>query len=151
MNKQLLLSLLRHVLTASGSMIAAKGLADSGTIEAVSGGIMALIGFLLFRGDKPTPPPGAVAALMACLLCGCVVNRPVLRETMSYGGTNTTKELRITSFAIWPATQDIGRQKASLGKTFTVGQTDIREDAGGNTNALDALKALDSILGKIRP
>lgn len=87
----------------------------------------------------------------ALVLCaGCAVNRPHLTETVtSTNGVTTTRTLKVNTFAIWPATTSLERQKATLGKTMGLGTEGLREDGGG-TNLVDALRALDSILGRIR-
>lgn len=84
------------------------------------------------------------------LLVGCVVNRPVVSETVTTtNGVTTTRMLKVTSVALWPASQQIDKQRVSLGKTFGVGQTGMEQEGGG-TNMIEALKHLDSIVGKIR-
>lgn len=59
MNKDLILSLARHILTSVGGVLVTKGVVDSGTVEAVAGGIIALVGFFLFRKAKAAPAPEA--------------------------------------------------------------------------------------------
>ena len=82
------------------------------------------------------------AALGGVLASGCAVNRPVFSETTADG---TRRELRVSSWALWPATVDLARQKASLGKTFTLGTDGLREDGGG-TNVTESLRLLKAIL-----
>lgn len=92
-----------------------------------------------------------IIALIAAALCGCAVNRPIITErTIEPGGAVTEKTLKLMSFAIWPATQTIDKQRMSLGKTFSVGQSQFEQETSG-TNIVEALRAIDSILGKIRP
>ena len=70
------------------------------------------------------------------------------RET---NGVITVTESRLTTFALWPATQTIGQQRVTnthLGQG--IGEKELSQ-AGGGTNLVEALKALDSILGKIHP
>ena len=105
---------------------------------------------LVLLGEKVGLAILAIATL-ACLATGCAINRPVLTETVT--GTNgviTTRQLKVTTFLVWPATQSIERQRASLGKTISVGQSGIEQEGGG-TNVVEALKSIDSILGKVRP
>ena len=92
-----------------------------------------------------------VFSILFCLiLCGCVVNRPVVYErTYDINGLTSERELRINSFALWPATQSLDKQRVSLGKTFSVGQSGMEQEGGG-TNIIEALRAIDSILGKVR-
>lgn len=52
MTKEFLLALLRHALTGAGSVLVARGVADAGTIEAVVGGVLGVVGLLLSFRDK---------------------------------------------------------------------------------------------------
>lgn len=97
------------------------------------------------------PAVAVVVALLGVLFsAGCTVNRPHFTETTT--GTNgviTTRTLSVPTFAVWPATTALDKQRASLGKTFTLGTEGLREDGGG-TNVVEALRALDSILGRVK-
>lgn len=91
-------------------------------------------------------------ALYCAVLTGCAVNRPqFIHETYDpqTGLIIERRRLVVPSIVTWPATQSIEKQKASLGKTFSLGQTAMEQESGG-TNVVEALKAIDSILGKIR-
>lgn len=60
MNKELVLSITRHVITALGSILVARGLADSGLVETVAGAVVAVVGFIIARQEGkllglPTP------------------------------------------------------------------------------------------------
>lgn len=82
--------------------------------------------------------------------CGCALNRPFLTETTTgTNGVTTTRTLKVTTLALWPATTTLERQKATLGKTLGLGTEGLKEDGGG-TNVVEALRAIDSILGRIR-
>lgn len=91
-------------------------------------------------------------AILAALACaGCAVNRPEFVErTTGTNGVVIERRLVVPSWTLWPATQSIASQRASLGRTFTLGTTDA-DQSGGGTNIVETLKALDSILGKLRP
>ena len=52
MNKDTILSLVRHILTTAGAVAIQKGYLDGSTSEAVIGGIVAVVGFFLFRAKK---------------------------------------------------------------------------------------------------
>lgn len=52
MGKDFILSVLRHVLTSAGAVMVAKGYVDSGTFEAIVGGVLALVGLGLSFQDK---------------------------------------------------------------------------------------------------
>jgi hypothetical protein len=96
------------------------------------------------------PFAAALAAFTLCLLTGCAVNRPVLTErTIGTNGVVTERTLKMTSFVVWPATSSLDRQRASIGKTMSAGTQGL-EESGGGTNVVEALRALDSILGKIK-
>lgn len=84
--------------------------------------------------------------LLPLLLCGCVVARPYARETtITTNGVVTTREIGLTSFAIWPGTISIEKQRASLGKTMNLGQVNFEAETGG-TNVVESLRHIDSIL-----
>jgi len=91
-----------------------------------------------------------LVAVSLLLVSGCAYNRPTIRtETKSTNGTVTISETSARTFAVWPATSTVERQKLSNGKTQSIG-TDGLEQQGGGTNLVEALKAIDSILGRIR-
>lgn len=93
----------------------------------------------------------AIAILAALAFAGCAVNRPeFIERTTATNGVVTERRLVVPSWTLWPATQSIASQRASLGRTFTLGTTDV-DQSGGGTNLVEALKALDSILGKLKP
>lgn len=97
-----------------------------------------------------TPIVILFAVLGVLLTAGCAYNRPTIRtSTTSTNGTVTISETSARTFAVWPATSTVERQKLSNGKTQSIG-TDGLDQQGGGTNLVEALKALDSILGKIR-
>ena len=89
--------------------------------------------------------------LLALVALGCAVNRPEFVErTTGTNGVTSERRLTVSTWSLWPASTDLAKQKASLGKTFTLGTSDLGQDGGG-TNVVETLRALDSILGKIRP
>lgn len=87
---------------------------------------------------------------LAIIATGCAVNRPVLNETVTTtNGIITTKSLRMTSFAIWPATTTVDKQRGSVGKTLSVG-TEGAELETSNTNAAATLRELRLLLESLR-
>jgi hypothetical protein len=96
-----------------------------------------------------------LTVMALALATGCALNRPKLEET-----TTTTdkagnvvvqrRSLKVTSYAFWPAQTEVSKQTASVGKTLSTGVAGLREETGG-TNVVEALKSIDSILGKVRP
>ena len=90
--------------------------------------------------------------ILAIALVGCALNRPALRsERRETNGVVTVTESKLTSFALWPATQQIASQRLSNTHSGQgIGQKELGQEGGG-TNVIEALKALDSILGKIKP
>lgn len=91
------------------------------------------------------------ALLLALLAAGCAVNRPEFRETVvAADGSSTERRLTVSTWSLWPASTDLAKQRASLGKTMTLGTSDLGQEGGG-TNVVETLRALDSILGKLRP
>ena len=88
--------------------------------------------------------------LCLMLTAGCAYNRPTIRtETRTTNGFVSLSETSARTFAVWPATSTVDRQRLSNGKTQSVGTEGLAQEGGG-TNLVEALKALDSILGKIR-
>lgn len=89
---------------------------------------------------------GPVALLLGALLllgAGCAFNRVDLSSGPGAGGTNTTA--RVRSYAIWPATIDLAKQKISAGKTLSVGTEGLAADGGG-TNISATLDSLTRLL-----
>lgn len=92
--------------------------------------------------------------LLAALCTGCAINRPFIQETTTTDKgftTTTTKTVRLTTWALWPATQEIGKQRGSLGKTLTAGVGSAEQESTGGTNGVEALRVINDILGKVRP
>ena len=59
MNKQIIASIVRHVLTFAGGYLAAKGInLDDASIEAIAGGVSAVAGIAwsLYEKRKPAAP-----------------------------------------------------------------------------------------------
>lgn len=103
--------------------------------------------------------------LLVFLLCftalslmsvGCVLNRPRLSERNTTTLTNgvviaNEKNMKVTSFVLWPAKETVANQKASISaKTMSTGVDSLQQEGGG-TNVVDALKEINSILSKVRP
>ena len=103
-------------------------------------------------GSLPSPKitiPVSIL-LFAFVLSGCAINKPHMREEIiGTNGVRTIRELRATSYAIWPATQNVEKQKVTLGKTFAVGTEGITQETGG-TNVTETVKALSDLLKNIR-
>ena len=55
MNNEILLGLVRHILTAVGGVLIAKGTVDQSTVETVVGGVAAIVGALWSVFSKKTP------------------------------------------------------------------------------------------------
>jgi hypothetical protein len=88
--------------------------------------------------------------LLPLALAGCATNHATVRtEERSTNGTVVIRTSEVITRASWPATSELTRQKVSNGKTQSIG-TDGLSQEGGGTNVVDALRSLDSILGKIR-
>lgn len=51
-------------------------------------------------------------------------------------------------FALWPATQQIGKSRVSNGKTQSIGLTDVEQQSGGS-NVVAALQSIEKIISKI--
>jgi hypothetical protein len=88
--------------------------------------------------------------LAALLLAGCAWNRPTLRtEERGTNGMVRIQETRITSFALWPATSELAHQKASNGRTQTIG-TDGLAQEGGGTNLVEGLKEVRGLIRDLK-
>ncbi len=84
------------------------------------------------------------------LLCGCAFNRPnYTRTTYSTNGIMTVEKLSVPTYAIWPATTELGKQRVSIGKTISVGTSGLSED-GGSTNIAEAFKALADLVRAVK-
>ena len=106
------------------------------------------------------------AAVAAFALVGCAFNRPVIREhtteqkvTYVPATTNspamlftntvaTDREASAKTFALWPATSELGKQRLTAGKTLSIGTEGLEEHAGLGTNDTQALRDIRAILGK---
>lgn len=90
-------------------------------------------------------------SLLCATLCGCAYSRPyIVVTTIDTNGVTTVSQLRLTLFAVWPATQTMEKQRGSIGKTMSLGTVGADQETGG-TNMVEALKHIDSILSKFRP
>lgn len=88
---------------------------------------------------------------MLATLSGCAYSRPhIIVTTIDTNGVTTISQLRLTLFAVWPATQTMEKQRGSIGKTLSLGTVGAEQETGG-TNMVEALKHIDSILSKFRP
>jgi len=84
---------------------------------------------------------------------GCAYNRPVLIETTTVHNTNgvitvTDRKLTMRSYVLWPASSELGKQKASLGKTLTVGTEGLGQESN-STNALAMVQGVAEIFKAI--
>lgn len=95
---------------------------------------------------------GLVAASLMLVLAGCAVSRPkfIEREYDPVSGLLVKeRELSLPTLTGWPATTTIEKQKASLGKTFSFGQTGYEAETS-NTNAAATLRELRLLLESVR-
>jgi hypothetical protein len=91
-----------------------------------------------------------IILFLAIIACGCAVNRPVLKETTTTtNGIVTVKELRMTTFAIWPATTTFEKQRGSVGKTLTVGTEQLEQETS-STNAAATLRELRMLIETLK-
>ena len=111
---------------------------------------------LLF-GEANHPPGGGLSlvrqlgAILLLVLCGCAVNRVTLRtEETGTNGVTTVRITRSSTWALWPATSDLHKQRVTNLRGHGVGTEELHQETGG-TNVVAALHALDSILSKIKP
>jgi hypothetical protein len=84
------------------------------------------------------------------LLTGCAVSRPVITESVTTtNGVTTSRSLRVTQFALWPATQSVAKQRASLGKTFSFGSEGLELD-GGSTNLTETIREATRLVQSLK-
>lgn len=107
-------------------------------------------------GDAPKPPNIVQNLSMFCvlglILTGCAINRPFIQEKITAkDGTVTVRTVKLTTIATWPATQEISKQRGSLGKTLSAGTFNADQETVGGTNGVEALRVINDILGKIHP
>jgi hypothetical protein len=75
--------------------------------------------------------------LIAGLGTGCSFSNPkFLERVTATNGVVTEKSLRVSQWALWPATQSVSRQKASLGRTFSFGSEGLEQESTG-TNSIE--------------
>lgn len=89
--------------------------------------------------------------LVALAFAGCAFNSPKFREeTHGTNGVSTVRTLSVPTWALWPATTDLAKQRANLGKTFSLGTEGLREETG-STNIADTVRALSGLVEKLKP
>jgi hypothetical protein len=86
-----------------------------------------------------------LVALCCCL--GCAPTRATFEETAPGG---LSRRLVVSSFAIWPATASIAKQRASMGKTFSFGAEGVELDGGG-TNLTESLRETTRLINALKP
>jgi hypothetical protein len=91
------------------------------------------------------------STLAALFLAGCSLSRPVITETTTAtNGAAVSRSLRVTQFALWPATATVAKQKATLGKTFAFGSEGMELD-GGSTNLAETLRETTRLIQSLKP
>jgi hypothetical protein len=95
-----------------------------------------------------------LAAIFSLLFVnGCAIKSNNLSYVRTMpDGTREEHTLRTTVKAAWPASTEVSKSKDGVSSkgALSSGSDSISQEAGG-TNVVDALKALDSILSKIKP
>jgi hypothetical protein len=91
----------------------------------------------------------AALSFLCLMVGGCALNRPLIQETvMTTNGVTTSRMMKSTTIALWPATSELVKQKLSAGKTLSVGTDGLSETAGATTNDVQILNSLRAILGR---
>ena len=165
MNDQMkanLWSLLRLVLNGTAGYLAGR---PEPWAHQLAGGIVALTASWTVLDNKANPPaahdgpkPPNIAqnlsmfCVLGLLLTGCAINRPFIQEKITAkDGTVTVRTVKLTTIATWPATQEISKQRGSLGKTLSAGTLSAEQETVGGTNGVEALRVINDILGKVHP
>lgn len=83
-------------------------------------------------------------ALIAPLFTGCALSNPKFSERTETHLTNgvvvvNERTLRIPQGSVWPATQSVEKQKATLGKTFSFGSSGLDQETT-STNATEMIR-----------
>jgi len=117
----------------------------------------------LWLSDPRLKPPGSddrikcepmvvlFAVLVVLLTAGCAYHRPQMRtEERGTNGLVRVVETSSPGWALWPATQDLQKERLSNGKTQSIGVEGLNQD-GGSTNVADTIRALSGLLERIRP
>lgn len=98
---------------------------------------------------EPIVVLGAVLAVL--LTAGCAYHRPQMRtEERGTNGTVRIVETSSPGWALWPATQDLSKERLSNGRTQSIGVEGLNQD-GGSTNVADTIRALSGLMEKLRP
>jgi hypothetical protein len=120
--------------------------------------VVAFVWSHLHHADGPPSPPSGIVriavavAMPAALLLsavtftGCANKTTVLEERDTNGVYRTT---RTRFLALWPATQKIDSERTALTPHGqAINDRGVSQETG-STNVVEALRALDSILGRI--
>ena len=90
----------------------------------------------------------ALVAAVCSALAGCSISNPqFLERVTATNGVVTEKSLRVTQWAMWPATQSVAKQRASLGRTFSFGSEGMEQESTG-TNAVELVKSAAGAFGE---
>ena len=118
--------------------------------------MMGAHGQSLGRKSFPSSPPPkrsqGLLALAALLLsfCGCArMSQTLTTTTTATNGAVEIRESRVTGFALFDSKNTFDALRVSNGKTHSIGLKGVDQEAT-STNAVEALRAIDSILGKVR-
>lgn len=87
-----------------------------------------------------------LALALALLAAGCAPTRATFEERSTNG---VVRRMVVSSFALWPATQSIEKQRASLGKTFSFGAEGMELD-GGSTNLTESIRETTRLVRELK-
>jgi hypothetical protein len=146
MNRETLLILVRHLLTACGSLLVSKGLLDDATLQAVIGGILALVGFFAFRrktgAERAEQLQLFIVALLVLNATGCALQRvtessvnpqSLAKDETTYLGVSWFNRAAVEGLTI-------GKRTGKESVTFTL-------DKGSTETQAEAIKAAGEALG----
>ncbi len=127
--------------------------AEVDSVMASAAGLLAVCwSHYVHRPDtsKPVIAPTVLLVLLGLSVWpGCALTRPFVESTTT--GTNgviSHNVLKTTSFAFWPATQTMGKEVLANGDKQKLSSSELKQETG-STNVVEALRSLDSILGKV--
>lgn len=92
-----------------------------------------------------------VAVLFVLATAGCAYRRPQM-ETEERGTNGTVRIVRTSSptWALWPATQELNRERLSNGKTQSIGSEGVTQETGA-TNVAETFDAATRLIRAVRP
>lgn len=140
MKLQIILGVLRHMLTGLGGVLVAKGLADDSQIGEAAGAICTLVGLawsVWHKRQDALKVAGPLAVVLCLsLLCGCVFAQAT-RSVTSAAGVTTSETIQVKAFL-----ESIGEGQFSTTNGMTLSTTQTTPDQ-------QSIAILSTVLGEV--